>query len=73
MRPRENLVGPVRELEAIREPLIAARAEIESAYWLFSRTLSPNVPPPSMQVPDSYRDRRLLIHELRAAIHRQNP
>ncbi len=59
----KNTTQRVAELLAI---IAKCNAEIESAYWLFSRSLSRNSQPPSTTVPNSYTQRRAALDELKA-------
>jgi len=53
------------EREQLEAELAKCTAAIDKAYWLFSRTLSPKVPPPSSQVPWAYTRRREIKERLR--------
>lgn len=58
------------DLRTLTDEQLASRARavterINRAYWLFSRSTSANVSPPSVTVPDAYEERRAINAEMR--------
>lgn len=62
------------DLRTLTDEQLASRARavterINRAYWLFSRSTSANVKPPSVTVPDAYDARRAIHAEMRRRAH----